>query len=260
MSKVWSQLARSKSIAANFNAKWVISQHQIFWYITDKYASIRDWQTHLVVPLSTFADQDVLKVISDNQEKESSARKVLEAKRTAHAAEAEAAKANAVKTESAAEGDGEETADEPAASEDGDEVEDDEEDDEDEGEGSGADPGAGGDPDPEAGDVDANKEEAGPIHIGVFCDGCKVSVPTNTRRLVINECLFQTGDPIVGNRFKCSVCENYDLCDSCHQAGIHDEHKMLKIEDPADAPEIQSLVRSIRLVIDVSPLIFLLCS
>jgi len=203
MSKVWSQLARSKSIAANFNAK--------------------DWQTHLVVPLSTFADQDVLKVISDNQEKESSARKVLEAKRAAaHAAEAEAAKANAVKTESAAEGDGEETADEPPASEDGDEVEDDE-DEEDEEEGSGADPGAGGDPDPEAGNVDANKEEAGPIHIGVFCDGCK------------------TGDPIVGNRFKCSVCENYDLCDSCHQAGIHDEHKMLKIEDPADAPEIQSL-------------------
>jgi hypothetical protein len=187
MSKVWSQLAQSKSIAANFNAKWVISQHQIFWYITDKYTSIRDWQTHLVVHLSTFADQDVLKVISDSQEKESSRRKGLEAKRAAaRAAEAEAAKANAVKTESAAEGDGEETADEPAASEDGDEVEEDEEYEE---EGSGADPGAGGDADPEAGgdappeagDVDANKEEAGPIHIGVFCDGCRVSVPTNTR-------------------------------------------------------------------------------
>lgn len=49
-----------------------------------------------MVPLSTFADQDVLKVISDNQEKESEKRKIMEAKRTVVSAE-EATKAEATK-------------------------------------------------------------------------------------------------------------------------------------------------------------------
>ena len=44
---------------------------------------IRDWQSHIVVPLSTFADQDVLKVISDAEERASEERKILEAKRAA---------------------------------------------------------------------------------------------------------------------------------------------------------------------------------
>lgn len=38
------------------------------------------------------------------------------------------------------------------------------------------------------------------------------------------------------------VCTDYDLCDKCHTAGIHDEHPMLKIEHPKDNLEVQSTV------------------
>jgi hypothetical protein len=37
------------------------------------------------------------------------------------------------------------------------------------------------------------------------------------------------------------VCGDYDLCDNCNSAGIH-EHQMLKIEHPADALSVQSTV------------------
>jgi hypothetical protein len=37
------------------------------------------------------------------------------------------------------------------------------------------------------------------------------------------------------------VCGDYDLCDSCNSAGIH-EHQMLKIEHPSDALSVQSTV------------------
>jgi hypothetical protein len=36
------------------------------------------------------------------------------------------------------------------------------------------------------------------------------------------------------------TCANYDLCDTCHSAGVHDEHQMLKIEHPADAVSVQN--------------------
>ena len=184
---------------------------------------IRDWQSHIVVPLSTFADQDVLKVISDAEERASEERKILEAKRAA----ARAA----------------EQATEPAADEDGEEEEEDEADEADEAEGEDAD--AAPAPAAEAGDGEkASKTETGPVHEGVACDGCKVSVPVNTSRLVIDKYLLQTGDSIVGCRWKCAICANYDLCNSCHSAGIHDEHRKLKIEDPADAPEVADVVRA----------------
>lgn len=181
MSKVWSQIAKSKSIAANFDVK--------------------EWQSHIVVPLSTFADQDVLKVISDAEERASEERKILEAKRAA----ARAA----------------EQATEPAADEDGEEEEEDEEDEADEAEGEDADAAPAPASAAEADDGEkASKAETGPVHEGVTCDGCK------------------TGDSIVGCRWKCVICASYDLCNSCHSAGIHDEHRKLKIEDPADAPEV----------------------
>jgi len=44
-------------------------------------------------------------------------------------------------------------------------------------------------------------------HFGVACDGC-----------------HQT--PIVGQRFKCTVCPNYDLCESCNAKGVHKEHAL----------------------------------
>jgi len=49
------------------------------------------------------------------------------------------------------------------------------------------------------------------VHKGVTCDGCKAS-------------------PIVGCRFKCTTCANYDLCDSCESQGVHSEHSFLKMK------------------------------
>jgi len=46
--------------------------------------------------------------------------------------------------------------------------------------------------------------------------------------------------PITGIRWKCMVCENYDLCHRCHSASIHDKHQMLKIEHPRDALSVES--------------------
>jgi hypothetical protein len=55
-----------------------------------------------------------------------------------------------------------------------------------------------------------NKE----CHVGVECDGCK--------------------GPIIGCRYKCFVCPNYDLCEKCSSAGIHSEHNMIKITKPGN--------------------------
>jgi sequestosome 1 len=56
----------------------------------------------------------------------------------------------------------------------------------------------------------ANKE----CHTGVECDGCK--------------------GPVVGFRYKCVVCPNYDLCEKCSAAGVHAEHNMIKIAKPGN--------------------------
>lgn len=42
------------------------------------------------------------------------------------------------------------------------------------------------------------------IHGGVGCDGCQ--------------------GPVIGLRFKCTVCPDYDLCGSCESKGLHSEH------------------------------------
>ncbi|KAM8909166.1 sequestosome-1 [Spinachia spinachia] len=51
-----------------------------------------------------------------------------------------------------------------------------------------------------------------PLHSDVTCDGCE--------------------GPVVGTRFKCSVCPNYDLCSSCQAQGTHTEHPLLPIWHP----------------------------
>lgn len=67
----------------------------------------------------------------------------------------------------------------------------------------------------------------GPGHPGVSCDGC--GMPT-----------------IVGVRWKCLVCEDYDLCTNCHSSGKctnqHSvNHRVLRIE----TSESEQLIRSI---------------
>ncbi|WAQ99088.1 SQSTM-like protein [Mya arenaria] len=56
-----------------------------------------------------------------------------------------------------------------------------------------------------------------PVHRGVVCDGCQIG-------------------PIVGPRYKCMTCPDYDLCRGCEGAGLHVEHDMIKITEPASFP------------------------
>lgn len=49
-------------------------------------------------------------------------------------------------------------------------------------------------------------------HPGVTCDGCEMG--------------------IIGPRFKCAVCPDYDLCKKCEKRGIHPEHDFMKIRKP----------------------------
>lgn len=51
-------------------------------------------------------------------------------------------------------------------------------------------------------------------HAGVECDGCHGSV--------------------VGARYKCVVCPNFDLCETCSAAGVHSEHNLIKISKPGN--------------------------
>ncbi|XP_077428775.1 sequestosome-1 isoform X2 [Vanacampus margaritifer] len=53
------------------------------------------------------------------------------------------------------------------------------------------------------------------VHANVTCDGCE--------------------GPVVGVRFKCSVCPNYDLCSACQVQGKHTEHALLPIWQPLQA-------------------------
>jgi hypothetical protein len=60
-----------------------------------------------------------------------------------------------------------------------------------------------------------NNNNGSTVHEGVTCDGCN--------------------GPVAGVRFKCSVCYNYDLCESCEAKGaaVHDRsHPLLKIATP----------------------------
>jgi sequestosome 1 len=50
------------------------------------------------------------------------------------------------------------------------------------------------------------------VHVGVTCDGCQ--------------------GPVVGNRYKCTQCPDYDLCQGCSDKKVHPDHNMIKITRP----------------------------
>jgi len=59
--------------------------------------------------------------------------------------------------------------------------------------------------------VEVDRNQA--VHFNVTCDGCSMS-------------------PIVGLRFKCTQCPDYDLCSTCESKKVHDiSHPMLKITE-----------------------------
>jgi len=47
------------------------------------------------------------------------------------------------------------------------------------------------------------------IHFNVSCDGCQQA-------------------PLIGERFKCETCENFDFCSKCHKEGKHDKNHKFK--------------------------------
>merc|ERR1711935_536032 len=55
-------------------------------------------------------------------------------------------------------------------------------------------------------------EVSGSLHPGVTCDGCE--------------------KPVKGFRYKCMVCEDYDLCSKCEAEGKHLVHHMVRIAAP----------------------------
>ncbi|KAF7249393.1 Sequestosome-1 [Varanus komodoensis] len=54
------------------------------------------------------------------------------------------------------------------------------------------------------------------VHPNVICDGCD--------------------GPVVGARFKCTVCSDYDLCSACEGKGTHKEHNMIMFPSPLVNP------------------------
>ncbi|XP_044515747.1 alpha-1,3-mannosyl-glycoprotein 4-beta-N-acetylglucosaminyltransferase B [Gracilinanus agilis] len=58
------------------------------------------------------------------------------------------------------------------------------------------------------------------VHPNVICDGCN--------------------GPVVGNRFKCTICPDYDLCNTCEAKGLHKEHNMILFQNPFNHPEWNS--------------------
>lgn len=71
--------------------------------------------------------------------------------------------------------------------------------------------------------LDGIKEKVGDIikknevvHKTVICDGCGMK-------------------PMVGTRYKCTVCRNFDLCENCEKTIGH-SHPLLKIRKPELAP------------------------
>ncbi|XP_072120210.1 sequestosome-1 isoform X1 [Mobula birostris] len=53
---------------------------------------------------------------------------------------------------------------------------------------------------------------AGVVHPNIVCDACS--------------------GPVIGPRYKCSVCSDYDLCGSCKGKGFHKEHEMILLQTP----------------------------
>ena len=61
---------------------------------------------------------------------------------------------------------------------------------------------------------ETKNENVKPIHYGVICDGCKKN-------------------PIVGCRYKCAVCKNFDYCEECEEKfNKTHQHPFIKIYKP----------------------------
>jgi len=88
----------------------------------------------------------------------------------------------------------------------------------------------------DSGDADKVTKEPQPPATGEEVADGPLNGPE--QNALCNSCA--NGELIIGRRWKCMVCIDYDLCDRCHSAGIHNEHQMLKIEHPDDAIAVRA--------------------
>jgi len=71
--------------------------------------------------------------------------------------------------------------------------------------------------------INTNVPEKNEIeHTGIACDGCEV-------------------EPILGVRYKCSVCKNFDYCNNCEENMDH-PHPFLKIRNPSENPVVMMTI------------------
>ncbi|KZP28278.1 hypothetical protein FIBSPDRAFT_267860 [Athelia psychrophila] len=177
----------------------------------------RQWQQHLTVPVETFAGQDLCEVHNSSHEKITQNRQGLRSALTGTSMRDIRPVVEGVGAELAEEG---ETGDDDEAAVEEEPV---------------------GNPDEEAEDGEGEARESAeetltdkPEAEGSEGEGEEVQeAPTGpTQTTYCDEC--GTGDNIVGSRWKCMVCQGYDLCDRCHSSGMHDQHRMLEIAHPAD--------------------------
>ena len=65
------------------------------------------------------------------------------------------------------------------------------------------------------------EEQAVEIHRNIMCDGC------------------ETKQPLIGKRYKCTTCADYDLCQICHakRDSIHPGHEFEKIPGVLERPQ-----------------------
>ncbi|OMJ66492.1 hypothetical protein SteCoe_36638 [Stentor coeruleus] len=63
-----------------------------------------------------------------------------------------------------------------------------------------------------------SEENSSIVHENISCNNCGVF-------------------PIIGHRYKCSVCNNFDFCQVCEKTTLHD-HPFIKIRNPEMAPKV----------------------
>jgi len=69
--------------------------------------------------------------------------------------------------------------------------------------------------------------------------------PTNQNKHSTVRCDHCEVFPVVGNRYKCLVCPNYDLCSACEAKNIH-KHPMMIFYDHCTMPNIEQMTTIFR--------------
>ncbi|KAK9303526.1 hypothetical protein QLX08_004834 [Tetragonisca angustula] len=78
-------------------------------------------------------------------------------------------------------------------------------------------------------EIPSSKKDNKAIHFGICCDGCD-------------------GD-IIGFRYKCIQCEDYDLCAQCERTMRHSHHYMIRMPQPLQWHHSRSLIHHLRKIL-----------